>query len=307
MTSTEYQDYRKNVIIAVLLTCVGYAFYNIGDAGLKIVRSRLYFAQVMLIASILGFFFMATYGWLSEGKKAFRTKKPKLMFLRAVIHLSAMLCMVIAFPHVQLTTFYTLIFTSPFWVAILSSYFLKDALGVRCLLVILFGFVVVLFIFRPSGDTFNIWSLLILLGAFAYAANMVMIRHIGAEESRPFMLMSGAVLNVVVAYFFLGDHYIPPTPYEWGLFFMMSTVGCIASLCISYAYQTAPSASVVAPYHYTQMIWGAILGYWMFNEVPSMEIIVGSMLIIIAGIYLIRSETRKIALKPLISKTVPSQ
>ena len=298
MTSTKSQDYRKNVIIAVLLTCVGYAFYNIGDAGLKIVRSRLHFAQVMLISNILIFLFMMTYGWFKEGKKAFRTKKPRLMFFRAAIHLVSMMCMIISFPHVQLTTFYTLIFTSPFWVAILSSYFLKDKLGTRSILVILFGFAVVLFIFHPGGDTFNIWSLLILLGAFTYAGQMVVIRHIGSGESRPFMFMSGAVMSIVIGYLLLGDHYIPPTPYEWGLFGMIATVGCIASLCISYAYQTAPSASIIAPYHYTQMIWGVILGYWIFNEVPSIEIIIGATLIILAGIYLIHNETRDVVLKP---------
>jgi len=299
MTDAKSQDYRKNIVIAILLTCVGYAFYNIGDAGLKIVRSRLPFAQVLLIANILTFSFMMTYGWLKEGKKAFRTKKPWLMFFRAAIHLVGTICMVIALPHVPLTTFYTLVFTSPFWVAILSSYFIKDNLGTRSLLVILFGFIVILFIFRPSGDTFNIWSLMILFAAFAHACGMVIIRHIGSEESRPFILMSGSLMTIVVAYpLLLGSHYISPTLYEWGLFGMMATVGSIAFLCISYAYQTAPSASIIAPYHYTQIIWGVILGYWIFNEVPSIEIIVGATLIILAGIYLIHSETRNVVLKP---------
>ncbi|MCK4945204.1 MAG: DMT family transporter [Alphaproteobacteria bacterium] len=297
MTSTEHQSYRENVIIAVLLTCVGLAFYSIGDAGLKIIRARLNFVQVILIVNIFNIFFMIAYGWLSEGKKAFCTKKPKLMFLRAVINQVGMICSVIAFPHMHLTTFYTLIFTSPFWVAILSSYFLKDALGVRRLLVILFGFAVVLFIFRPGGGIFNIWSFLILLAAFFNGCQLVVIRHIGTEESRPFMIMSGSVMSIVVTYPFLGDNYIPPTLYEWGLFLMMAVMGCIALLCISYAIQMAPSASIVAPYHYTQMIWGVLLGYWIFNEVPSMEIIVGSILIILAGIYLIRSETRDAVLK----------
>ncbi|MFH1159145.1 MAG: DMT family transporter [Pseudomonadota bacterium] len=298
MTHTEHQAHRKNVLIAVLLTCVAYAFYNVGDAGVKILRSRLYFSEVLLIANIFNFFFMAAYGWLKEGKKAFRTKKPRMMFLRAVFQQGSLFGFVLAIPHVPLATFYTLIFTSPFWVAILSSYFLKDKLGPRRLGVILFGFAVVFFIFRPGGGMFNVWSLLILLGALAYSCQMVVVRHIGSKESRPFMYMCGSLMNVMLSLPLLGNHYLQPTLYEWGLFVMIATMGCIAALCISYAFQTAPSASVVAPYHYTQIIWGAILGYWIFNEAPSVEIMVGSVLIILAGIYLIHSETRKAALRP---------
>ncbi|MFH1159144.1 MAG: DMT family transporter [Pseudomonadota bacterium] len=298
MTHAGHQAHRKNVVIAVLLTCVGYGLYNIGDAGFKIVTSRLYFAEVMLIANVFNIFFMATYGWLKEGKKAFRTKKPGMMFLRAAISQVIMICNVLAFPHLSLTTFYTLVFTSPFWVAVLSSYFLKDKLGPRRLGVILFGLTVVFFIFRPGGGIFNVWSLLILLGAFANACQMVVIRHIGSGESRPFMLLCGSAMSIPIAWSLLGNHYMPPTSFEWGLFVMMATVGCTAALCIAYAYQSAPSASVVAPYHYTQIVWGAILGYWIFNEVPSVEIMVGAVLIILAGIYLIHSETRKAALRP---------
>ena len=297
MTYAEHQAYRKNVIIAILLSCIGYGLYNIGDAGLKIVRVRLHFAQVMLIASVFNVFFMVVYGWLREGKKAFRTKKPRIIFFRAVLNQIGMVSSVIAFPHMPLTTFYTLVFTSPFWVAILSSYFLKDKLGARRLGVILFGFSVVLFIFRPGGDTFNIWSLLILVAAFTHACQMVLIRHLGTGESLSFMYMSGAVMSVFVAFFLLGNNYIPPTPYEWGIFLMMAVMGCTACLCIGYAYQSVPSASIIAPYHYTQMIWGAILGYWIFNEVPSNEIIIGAALIILVGIYLIHSETRRAELK----------
>ena len=53
------------------------------------------------------------------------------------------------------------------------------------------------------------------------------------------------------------------------------------------------SASVVAPYHYTQIVWGALLGYYLFGEVPDDRTILGAALIIAAGLYLLLSETRR--------------
>ncbi|HEX2752247.1 MAG TPA: DMT family transporter, partial [Alphaproteobacteria bacterium] len=58
-------------------------------------------------------------------------------------------------------------------------------------------------------------------------------------------------------------------------------------------FQTAPSASTVAPYHYSQMVWGALLGYFIFDEVPEKSTMMGAAVIIGAGLYLIWRETRR--------------
>lgn len=293
------QAYRQNIIISVLLTCVGYAFYNIGDAALKIVSSKFHISQLMLMSPCVILPFMATYGWLKDGKKAFTTKKPGLMFIRAALSQVTTVCNIFAFAHVPLTTFYTLVFTAPFWVALLSVHFLKDKLDMRRLGVILFGFMTIFFIFRPGGEMFNIWSFLVLLGAFFYSCQMILIRHIGSGESRSFMFMCGSVMSIVLALPFVGSHFVMPTAYEWGLFLMIGLTNSIGLLSVSYAFQSAPSASLVAPYHYTQIIWGTLLGYFLFNEIPGMETMVGAGLIIMAGLYLIFHETRQSNLKAI--------
>ena len=292
--------HHRRVLIPIMMTCIGYACYNLSDAGLKVILlHKLHFSQIMLIANVIVIFFMASYGWLKEGKKAFRTGKPGLMFVRATLAQVNILTNIFAFPHIHLTTFYTLVFTSPFWVTLISAYFFKDKLDRRRLGVILFGFCVVLFIFRPGGNLFDGWALLILLSAFSYSWQLLVVRQIGSGESRAFMFMCGAAMSIGIALSFLGCHYVPLTLDEWALFAGMSLINSIGLLCISYAFQMAPSAAVVAPYHYTQIIWGALLGYYIFNEIPNVETMIGAILLILAGIYLIRHETRKAMLKPI--------
>jgi hypothetical protein len=43
------------------------------------------------------------------------------------------------------------------------------------------------------------------------------------------------------------------------------------------------SASLVAPFDYTSMIWALVLGYAMFGETPTSEIVLGSAIIAAAG------------------------
>jgi S-adenosylmethionine uptake transporter len=236
---------------------------------------------------------------MREGRKTFRTNKPGLMFIRAALSQVSTFTNLLAFPHIKLTTFYTLVFTSPFWVALIAAYFFKDKMDKHRLLVILFGFCVILFIFHPGGSLFNGWALMILLGAFAYSWQLLVVRKIGSGESRAFMYMCGALMSVVIGLPLLGDHYVPLTLDEWALLMGMGFIGTVGLLCISYAFQEAPSAAAVAPYHYTQIIWGALLGYYLFSEIPNAETMGGAVLLILAGLYLMRHETRKAALKPV--------
>ena len=301
MTSNTHAS-RKRILIPILLTCFGYFCYNLSDAGTKDLLSpqggNLHWAQVMLTTNATILVFMAFYGWRKDGKKAFRTNKPGLMFLRGVLGQVSTLCNMFAFPHVQLTTFYTLIFTSPFCVALLSAWFFKDKLDSRRLGVILFGFCVILYIFRPGSSLLDVWALLILGNAVSYSCQMLVVRQIGPNESRPLIYMVGCVMSMLIAIPFLGDHYIPLTMHEWPIFAGVGLVNTVGMLALSYAFQVAPSASTVAPYHYTQIIWGALLGYYIFGEVPNGETMVGAVLLILSGLYLIRHETRKAALKP---------
>ena len=104
---------KKHVIIPILMTCLGYFCYNLSDAGTKSLVLGLHWSQVMLTSASLMVVFMAVYGAVTDGKKAFRTNKPGLLVLRGAFGQVSTLTNLFAFPHVQLTTFYTLAFTSP--------------------------------------------------------------------------------------------------------------------------------------------------------------------------------------------------
>jgi drug/metabolite transporter (DMT)-like permease len=59
----------------------------------------------------------------------------------------------------------------------------------------------------------------------------------------------------------------------------------IGYILISRAYQVA-DASAVAPFEYTYLPLATILGYLVWNEVPSWNTIVGMGLIVVSGVYI---------------------
>jgi drug/metabolite transporter (DMT)-like permease len=289
--------HRGSVVEAILFVCAGYALFSVGDALTKLVAAKYHFMQMLFIQSVITMALAAAFGWAREGKKAFRTKKPGLMLARAAGATTVSLLNIIALPKVQMTTFYTVMFLSPFCVAVLAYFFLGDKMGRRRAAVILAGFSVVLFIFRPGGGLLNVWSAIVLASALCYSVQLVIMRVIGAGESRAFMIMAGMATSLLISAPFMPAHYVPPTMQDWLWFFLIGATSVGGLFCMIRGVQMAPSASVVAPYHYTQIFWGAFFGYFIFSDVPDTQTIAGAVLIILLGLYLLHSERRESALK----------
>ncbi len=303
-----HHDLRKQTLIAIALTCVAYGYYNIGDAALKMLAGKFHFTQIMVTHCCIIIACTVASGWFREGRKAFYMLHPRLMTSRAVLSALVSVCNTLALPFIKLTTFYTLVFTSPFWVALLATVFLKEKLETARAAVILVGFATIIWVFRPGGGLFDAHALLIVVGAFFYSCTLICMRQMGPKESRPMIIIMGSLVSIICALVVAGldvtlrpyinfpwpaFYFTMPNAYQWGLFLMMGALSTISVTCIVYAYANAPSASVIAPYHYTQIVWGALLGYFLFKEIPDNRTMIGASVIIAAGLYLLFTEARR--------------
>src|SRR3546814_18262714 len=57
-------------------------------------------------------------------------------------------------------------------------------------------------------------------------------------------------------------------------------------------YRYAPAA-VVAPFDYSVLVWGVILGWGLWQEVPAPNVWVGAAILTASGLYILHRETRK--------------
>ena len=65
-----------------------------------------------------------------------------------------------------------------------------------------------------------------------------------------------------------------------GLFFSLGLYFQIIAL-------SKARASLVQPFHYTLIFWAILLGYLFYNELPDLLTIMGSVIIVISGIYVL--------------------
>jgi drug/metabolite transporter (DMT)-like permease len=67
-------------------------------------------------------------------------------------------------------------------------------------------------------------------------------------------------------------------------------MGTVGHWFLILAYRNAP-AMVLAPFHYTQIVWMVISGYVVFGEWPGPSTLLGAAIVIAAGLYVLYRES----------------
>ena len=67
----------------------------------------------------------------------------------------------------------------------------------------------------------------------------------------------------------------------------------ISIFTVSAVFSRAPAVSAVAPYQYLQIIWGTVIGYLFFAEIPQENSVMGSIVVIGCGLYILHHHSQK--------------
>ncbi len=233
-----------------------------------------------------------------------QTRRPASQLARGLLVALATICLFTAVTFVPLADAYTLSFTAPFIVTILSVPFLGETVGWRRWSAILVGFLGVLVVIRPGFGSFH-WALLLpLVTATCFAIYQILTRKLsGLPGERPiamlfYMALAGtAALSVVVPFF-----WAPVGAWAWLGMITMGVIAAVGHLLLIRALSMV-SAVVLSPFIYTQLIWALILGYGIFGDIPNVWMLLGSSIIIGSGLFVfyreaVRGRAGRIATEP---------
>jgi drug/metabolite transporter (DMT)-like permease len=81
-----------------------------------------------------------------------------------------------------------------------------------------------------------------------------------------------------------------PSGSEWLIVLAIGLMGGSAQILMTIAYRSAP-VSVVAPFDYMALVYGFILAWYWFEEVPDLYLIIGGATVVVSGIYIVHRET----------------
>ena len=301
------QNNTKGIIFILL----GMATFSIQDALIKFIYNdsalyELYFGRT-LAAIIL----LVGYLKFSNKKINLKTHYPLLTTIRVICFFFGFSFFYISLTYMTLATANALFFCCPFFVSILAIVFLKEKIGIKRWSAIITGFIGVYIVLNPNFDNFNYMKLAPVACALCYAISMTITKVTSDKDNvytQMLHLYIGAIIISILFFIFTGkgqfNNFNDPTfqfifrewfsnpSYAWPFIISMGLISVLAFYFILNAYSIA-SPSVVSLFEYSLIIWAILIGYFLFDSVPSIRTLFGATIIIIAGIYIYLREKVK--------------
>ena len=216
-----------------------------------------------------------------------RTKRLPMHLVRGVVLIASSVCFFSALRYLPLAEATALNYTSPLLVTLMAAWLLRERITRPRWAFIIAGFVGMLLIVRPGGDALSPAALFAFAAAFLYATFQILTRKMAGEDIRVLMvypsLVAAGVLSLIVPFFFRTDTWYPIV--DTVAFLSIGTVGFIGHYLFLRAFQTA-SASAIAPFTYTQLVWSTLAGWLVFGTFPDGWTLTGIMVIAGSGVVL---------------------
>ena len=303
---------KNNNPKGILYILVGMAIFSIQDALIKFVYEdtalyELYFGRTLTAAILL-----IGYLIFSKQKIILKAHYPYLAVIRVSCFFFGFSFFYLSLTFMSLAMANALFFSSPFFISILAMIFLKEKIGIRRWSAIFVGFIGVYIVLNPDFNNFNIKSLAPVACALCYAISMTITKITSDKDNvytQMLHLYIGAMLISLLFFIFTGkgqlNNFTDPTfqfmlrewftnpTYAWPLIIVMGVVATFSFYFVFSAYSIA-SPSVISLFEYSLIIWSIIIGYLLFDDIPSIRTFVGVTFIISAGAYIyIREKARE--------------
>lgn len=219
-----------------------------------------------------------------------RTKRPVLQLVRSAMLLGSTVTNFLASRYLQLDQALSILFSTPFMVAILAGPILGEWIGWRRWVAILVGFAGVLLVTRPGVGGVHWAALYSVASAMFYSLYIVATRVLSRSDTSDTTLFYSNFVGAAAM--------LPVLPFVWTtpdspfVIFLMVVFGAFGSFghyLLIVAHRLAP-ASVLAPFMYTQLVWAVGFGYVVFGDIPNRWTMAGAAVVVASGLYLLHRE-----------------
>lgn len=249
------------------------------------------FSAVQLVwFRMLGLFAGVCVLLVIRGGQVLATPRPGYQVARGVVAVGSALCFIQAIRFVPLADAVAVSFIAPFIVTILGAVLLGETVGPRRWAAVGIGFVGMLLVIRPGAGVFHPAVLLVVIAAFLFAARQLISRWLSGVDSVQTTIAYTSITGTLLVSALLPFVWVTPeTPQVWLIISAMMVFSAFGELMVICALDIA-RAAVLAPMHYTLILWSTLYGFVLFGDFPDLWAILGCTVIIISGLYSLSRE-----------------
>ena len=284
---------KQNLFRGILFFMTSILIISAVDTICKIFTKELHAIQIVwgyfigINLTLWAFFFFKGIKF----SKLSMTERPILQILRPAFLVCSISSLFVGLTYLPLAEATAIGFVAPLFITILSVPILKESIGIHRWSAILIGLAGVIIIIRPGGEFWQFASIMPLLGAIFFALFQIFTRLLSRTEKTFTTLFYTGIGGLGWSSLIVPFVWVAPSQIHMVVFLTTGIFGALAHLCMIKAFDYA-EASLLAPYNYTKLLWVSIFGYWVFEDIPSIEMWIGSGVIVTAGLYVFYREQK---------------
>jgi drug/metabolite transporter (DMT)-like permease len=196
-----------------------------------------------------------------------------------------------ALSYIPLADAIAVTFMAPLFITVLAGPILGERVGVYRVAAVVAGLVGVVVIMQPGTGMFHWAATPVLISALCFALFQIATRRlVGAAPAMVTLYYTGFG-GLLWSTFLVGFFWTPIGIHEIAVFIALGGLGIAAHFCVIKAFEAA-QVSLLAPFNYAKLLWGIVLGYAMFGDVPTLAVLAGSAIIVASGLYVLWRDGR---------------
>ncbi|MGB3386924.1 MAG: DMT family transporter [Pseudaminobacter sp.] len=258
----------------------------------QIVFYRSLFAMLPILAYL---------AFRHELKTAFYTTRPLNHIARGVVGVTSMGLGFFALTRLPLPEAITLNYAQPLLVVVFSAIFLGETVRIFRWSAVVIGLIGVFIISWPKltlldgdaaiGNVQAIGVIAALAAAAVSAVAAILVRSLVHTERTGTIVLWFSLTATIVALVTYPFGWASLTVAQATFLICAGLCGGLGQLLMTEAYRHA-QLSTVAPFEYTSMILAIAVGYFVFADIPTIHMLVGGLIVVGAGIFIIWREQR---------------
>jgi drug/metabolite transporter (DMT)-like permease len=226
-----------------------------------------------------------------SGLSAFVTHRPRDHLARGLSQSISQLCLLLAFSLMPLAGAVAINFSAPLFAALVSIIWLKEPAGFVRGAALVIGFVGVLIVTNPGTNSLTLGALFALTNAVMYGTVTVAVRGMTRTESANTLVIWQLAVLAFFHSFLLLFGWRSPTAIDAAMLFGTGFTNAIGQWFWTKALQLAP-APAMTPFYYLMLVWALMFGFFIWGDVPSASLLVGSAIVVMTGLFLFLREAR---------------
>ena len=265
------------------------ASFTIMTALIRVIAQEIHPFEIGFFRTITNLILMVPFV-LRTGPTVFQTENHKVYALRGLIGVAFVISYFSGAAMIPVSDSQALIFTSPLFAAALVVVFLGEKIRGRRMVALGIGFVGAMIILRPGFDAINLGAVLVLIGAMTNGASNALVKYTTRKDHPDTAVLF--LMLYVTPLIALPTVFVWVTP-SWEQLSFLLAIGFFATLnqrFLSRAFAAA-DATAVLPYDFSRLPFAALIGWFVFSELPDFWVWVGGAIIFAASIYIAHRES----------------